>query len=158
VAIAGFARGEEGNMKVFAAMTRDVDVVSPGVSVRAAERMMTRAHIRHLPVVAGGRLVGILSDRDVLRWIREAEDRTCGEVMTAAPITCSGSTPVGRVAEMMLTHKIDSIPILDDDGALIGLVTSSDLLSLLVDRDQTQSLPFDYRLRMLDGDVIGAVA
>jgi acetoin utilization protein AcuB len=145
-------------MKAFAAMTRDVDVVSPGVSVKAAEKMMARAHIRHLPVVAGGKLVGILSDRDVLRSIGEGPDRTCGEAMTPAPITCSTGSGIGRVAEMMLKHKIDSVPVVDEAGALLGLVTSSDLLSLLVDRDQTQPLPFDYRLRLFDGDLIGAVA
>jgi CBS domain-containing protein len=145
-------------MKAYAAMTRDVDVVSPAVSVRTAERMMARAHIRHLPVVTGGQLVGILSDRDVLKSLGDGPDRTCGEVMTPAPLTCTGGAQVGRVAELMLKHKIDSIPIVDERGALIGLVTSSDLLSLLVDRDDVQPLPFDYRLRLVDGDVIDAVA
>jgi acetoin utilization protein AcuB len=145
-------------MKAFAVMTRDVDVVSPSVSVKAAERMMARAHIRHLPVVAGGQMVGILSDRDLLKCVGEQADRTCGEAMTPAPITCAPGTPVGRIAEMMLRHKIDSIPIVDEAGTLIGLVTSSDLLSLLVERDEVQPLPFDYRLRMLDGDVLAALA
>ena len=54
-------------MKSSSVMTRDVVVVSPAVTVAAAERMMERLRIRHLPVVVGGRLVGILSDRDLLR-------------------------------------------------------------------------------------------
>jgi acetoin utilization protein AcuB len=139
-------------MRAYSAMTRDVDVVSPAVSVRGAEKIMERRHVRHLPVVSGGRLVGILSDRDVLRSMSKEPDRTCGEAMTPAPITCSPSAQVARVAELMLTYKIDSVPVVDDTGALVGLVTSTDLLSLLVERDQAQVLPFDYRLRLLESD------
>jgi CBS domain-containing protein len=141
-------------------MTREVVVVSPSVTVAAASRMMERRHIRHLPVVTDGRVIGILSDRDILRSAAGGEpDTTCGVAMTPAPITCRTNTPVGRVAELMLTHKIDSIPVVDDVGALVGLVTSSDLLSLLVDRDQAQMLPFDFRLRLSDSDAaIEAIA
>ena len=52
-------------MKTSTVMTRDVVVVSPTVTAGIAARMMERRRIRHLPVVEGGRLVGILSDRDL---------------------------------------------------------------------------------------------
>jgi CBS domain-containing protein len=133
-------------MKASVVMTREIVVVSPSVTLQGAGRMMERKHIRHLPVVAGERLVGIVSDRDLLRHRGADATVTCGEVMTEAPITCSPRASVGRVAELMIELKIDSIPIVDDDR-LVGLVTSSDLLALLVERDQAQALPFDYRLR-----------
>jgi CBS domain-containing protein len=140
-------------MRVQAAMTREVHAVSPRVSLMAARGMMQRRHVRHLPVVTEGRLIGILSDRDLLRHAGDEDQSTsCTVAMTAAPITCRPTTPVGRVAELMLTHKIDSVPVVNDDEILVGLVTSSDLLTLLIDHAEAQMLPFDFRLRMTDFD------
>jgi CBS domain-containing protein len=136
-------------MKTTAVMTRNVAVVSPTVSVGGAAHMMERLKIRHLPVVEDRRLVGILSDRDLLKY---GGGVACGEAMTVALITCSPDSSVGRVAELMLEYKIDSIPIVSSSGALAGLVTSTDLLGLLVDREQAQILPFDFRLRMAQSD------
>ena len=138
-------------MRASVAMTREIVVVAPAVSVSAAARMMKRLHVRHLPVVVGGRLVGIVSDRDLLARRGEGAPATCGEAMTPAPITCPPDASVGRVAALMLEHTIDCVPIVVD-GALVGLVTSSDLLGLLVERDRAQGLPFDFRLRMSASD------
>jgi CBS domain-containing protein len=138
-------------MKTSIAMTRDIIVVSPVVSLKAAQRLMNRMNIRHLPVVEHGRLIGILSDRDLLKHRDEVDPRTCREVMTPAPVTCSPDTPVGRVAAMMIEHKIDSIPVVASDK-LVGLVTSTDLLELLVERDRAQAMPFDFRLRLSQSD------
>lgn len=140
-------------MRVQAAMTRDVQAVSPRVSLMAARGMMERRHIRHLPVVSDGRLIGILSDRDLLRHSADEDQTTsCAVAMTAAPISCRPTTPISRVAELMVAHKIDSVPVVNDEDILVGLVTSSDLLSLLIDHAEAQMLPFDFRLRMSDSD------
>jgi len=136
-------------MNTSAVMTRDVVVVSPTVSVGVAARLMQRVHVRHLPVVEERKLVGILSDRDLVKHVADA---TCGQAMTPAPVTCSQDASVGRVASLMLEHKIDSIPVVSVSGALIGLVTSTDLLGLLVDRAQAQVLPFEFKLRFADSD------
>jgi len=130
-------------MNTSAVMTRDVVVVSPTVSVAVAARLMQRVHVRHLPVVEARKLVGILSDRDL---VKQAADATCGQAMTPAPVTCSQDA--SRVASLMLEYKIDSIPIVSVSGTLIGLVTSTDLLGLLVDRAQAQVLPFEFKLRV----------
>lgn len=136
-------------MNTSAVMTRDVVVVGPTLSVGVAARLMHRAHVRHLPVVEARKLVGILSDRDLLK---HAADATCGQAMTPAPVTCSPDASVGRVASLMLEYKIDSIPVVSVSGTLIGLVTSTDLLGLLVDRAQAQVLPFQFKLRVADSD------
>lgn len=136
-------------MKTTAVMTRDVAVVSPTISVGGATHMMERLHIRHLPVVEGRRLVGILSDRDLLK---HGSGVACADAMTISPVTCSPDSSVGRVAQLMLEYKIDSIPIVSASGALMGLVTSTDLLGLLVDREQAQILPFDFRLRLAQSE------
>ena len=147
-------------MNTSAIMTRDVVVVSPTMPVGVAARLMQRGHIRHLPVIEARKLVGILSDRDL---VKHAAERTCGEAMTPAPVTCSQDASVGRVASLMLEYKIDSIPIVSVSGTLIGLVTSTDLLGLLVDRAQAQVLPFEFKLRVADSDghekeLYGAIA
>jgi CBS domain-containing protein len=140
-------------MKTAVVMTRDVVVVSPSVSVSAAHQLMTRLAVRHLPVVEAGRLVGVLSDRDVLRSEGPEPGKvTCAQAMTPAPITCRAEVSVGHVAQLMLEHKIDSVPVVDGHGKLIGLVTSSDLLLLLVEREQAQILPFDFRVRIAHTD------
>lgn len=136
-------------MNTSAIMARNVVVVSPTVSVGVAAHLMQRSGIRHLPVVEERKLVGILSDRDVMR---NAADTTCGDAMTPRPITCSQDASVGRVASLMLEHTIDSIPIVSVSGTLIGLVTSTDLLGLLVDRAQAQVLPFEFKLERADSD------
>lgn len=57
-----------------------------------------------------------------------------------------------RVASLMLEHKIDSIPIVEVSGRLVGLVTSTDLLGLLIDRAEAQMLPFDYAIQLAATD------
>ena len=140
-------------MKTSAVMTRGIVVVSPSVSAHAALMTMGRLTVRHVPVVENGRLVGIISDRDVLRRPVVTPPLTCREVMTPAPVTCLADTSVGQVVRFMLEHKIDCVPVVDVDQHLVGLVTSTDLLELLLERDATQVLPpFEFRLRLADTD------
>jgi CBS domain-containing protein len=139
-------------MRSGATMTRDVVVARPEFDVRAAVQIMERWKIRHLPVVKVGRLVGIISDRDLLPFQGTEAGLTTpiGQAMTPSPITCSISTTVSRVAQIMLDHKIDCVPVVDASETLVGLVTSSDLLRLLVDSAELEALPFHYRLRMTE--------
>ena len=70
-------------MKTAAVMTRNVVVVSPAVTVGAAAAMMQRLRIRHLPIVEGGHLAGIVSDRDLMRHddaddLRRGDDAVTG--------------------------------------------------------------------------------
>jgi CBS-domain-containing membrane protein len=60
------------------------------------------------------------------------------------------------VAQIMLEHKIDSLPVVDPSGTLVGLVTSSDLLQLLVESADVQALPFHYRLHLREEDGLAA--
>jgi len=148
-------------MRTAAAMTRDVVVVAPLLDLAEARKLMERCHIRHLPVVKDGRLVGILSDRDLLRYdglLLDNLEVPVSAAMTHAPITCLITTTVSRVAQMMLDHKIDSVPVVDPSGLLVGLVTSSDLLQLLVESADVQALPFHYRLSLREEDGMAAEA
>jgi acetoin utilization protein AcuB len=137
-------------------MTREVTVVPPELRLDVAHRIMQRQRIRHLPVVAGGELLGILSDRDVLLRAQLADDGavvvpaiSCGTVMTPAPATCEVDATVDQVVRVMTERKIDALPVVAPSGRLVGLVTSTDLLLLLLEPAEAQPLPFDYRLHEL---------
>ena len=113
---------------------------------------MQREQIRHLPVVQAGALLGILSDRDLLlRATRDAKGdlvfpKLCAvDAMTPHPMVCEPTTVVSELARIMVERKIDAVPVLSS-GKLIGLVTSTDLLSLLLDKEEATVLPFEFRL------------
>jgi CBS domain-containing protein len=136
-------------------MTRDVIIVPPELTLVTAWRILTREHIRHLPVVRAGALIGMLSDRDVLARGTLAKDGTLqlephllvDDAMTPTPIeTCETSTDVADLVRTMTAKKIDAIPVVKG-LRLVGLVTTSDLLTLLLDdHGKSEPLPFEYHL------------
>lgn len=137
-------------MKAKEIMTRDVICISPDASIREAYDLMRTASIRHLPVVAGTALLGVVSDRDILPFTRDGAvvaDRAIEEVMTEAPIVVSPKTTIARIAEHMLEYKIDCVPVVVGDR-LIGMVTSTDMLVLLLAplEPATTGLPFEFNL------------
>lgn len=137
-------------MKAKEVMTRDVVCIMPDASIREAHAIMRDLGVRHLPVVASGRCLGILSDRDILPFTERGEvvsDRIVEEVMTESPIVADKKASISDLAGLMLEYKIDSLPVVEL-GKLVGLVTSTDLLMLLHDSDATQTafVPFVYNL------------
>ena len=110
---------------------------------------MEQSRIRHLPVVAGGRLVGVLSDRDIGDAVGDTvplerrsvagggADRgpaspTAGEMLSKPPITIGPETSVAAAARIMAGGRIGALPIVQDDR-LMGMVTETDLLRAFVD-------------------------
>jgi acetoin utilization protein AcuB len=142
-----------------ATMTRDVIYVPPEVSLRHAWGILQRWRIRHLPVVSKGTLVGIISDRDALLYARRESDGSISvpetplaAVMTRELVTCARTTSIHEVARMMIENKIDSLLVVDPPETLVGLVTSTDLLALLVanPRDMQAPLPFRFDLHSIE--------
>ena len=134
-------------------MTRKVFVVTPDTSLPAAWELMSRERFRHLPVVSGGTLVGILSDRDILARATKEPDRIlvpdirAGDAATPWPYVCDPQTDVCDLVRMMIEKKIDAVPVVDEAKQLVGLVTSTDLLLLLIPRDEAKMpLPFVFDL------------
>jgi acetoin utilization protein AcuB len=139
-------------------------VIGPQFPLAAAWTIMNERRIRHLPVVLGGQLLGIVSDRDVLVRATMMPDGTVAAprdpvvlAMTPNPLTCAPDATVSGLARTMIERKIDAVPVVGRDGALVGLVTSSDLMALLLDDGSpARVLPFDFRVH--DGERLAAPA
>lgn len=144
-------------MRAAATMTRHVIVVPPTIPLPRAWALMQAHRIRHLPVVDSGRLVGIVSDRDLLLRGAPRPDGsalTFGDdvapvsaVMTSLVLRADVDAPVSFLASTMIDHKVDAIVITDGRDGVKGLVTSTDLLSLLTDGKDVIRLPFDFTVQ-----------
>jgi acetoin utilization protein AcuB len=115
-------------------MVTDLVTVSPTDTAREAYRLMRDRRFRHLPVLHGGRLVGILSDRDlrpVLLSPGLARARVA-ELMSEDLTIVSPDASVEDAASLLVVKKIGCLPVLDGDR-LVGIVTETDLLAVLVE-------------------------
>jgi CBS domain-containing protein len=119
-------------MKIADWMTTHVQVVHPRDSLADAEAKMAEGRFRRLPVVDdGGALIGILTDRN----LREHKGYLATTRVTAAmvenAITIDPDESIERAAELLLAHKIGGLPVVKN-GALVGIITESDLLAGLL--------------------------
>jgi len=137
-------RVDRGADTVSALLRKNFVSVGPEESLLDADRIMRLARIRHLPVVVAGRLVGVLSHRDVLDASIAGLEKCDGveralhlrgipiaEVMKRDPYTATESTTLGDAARRMLRLKIGCLPVIRqgrDGQERLGLVTESDLL------------------------------
>jgi acetoin utilization protein AcuB len=109
-------------------MTTPVQTVAPDETVAAVREVLRRRRIRQLPVVAAGRVIGIVTDRDVRGAAPGAA--TVDAVMTPNPATTTPATPVERAATIMRERKFGALPVVEGD-TLVGIVSESDLLAAL---------------------------
>ena len=131
-------------------MTADPVTVMPDDSLRLARDRMAEGNFRRLPVVQAGRLVGIVSYRDLRRAVnspfvlreRWYDDLILDQVkvwgaMTANPITVGADAPLAVAARLMRDHKIGGLPVVatehpQGEERLVGIVTETDLLQYLI--------------------------
>ena len=121
-------------------MAREVVTLAPGSTAGEALALCRERRIRHLPVVEEGRLVGIVSDRD-LRSATPAlgdpdrakalEEIRVGDVMAKDVVTAAPDDPIDWAANTMRERGINCLPVLERDE-LVGIVTSSDVMGSLV--------------------------
>ncbi len=118
-------------------MQRPVQTIVPDATLAAAYRLMQARAIRHLPVVDEGRLVGIITDRD-LRLATSAlhphpfpPDARVVSVMQRRVVTATPLDPVEEAARLMRMRRIGCLPVLDGDE-LVGIVTVTDLLEAML--------------------------
>ena len=124
-------------------MTRELTTLAHDATLLDAALLMRSSGFRHVPVVNGDKLVGVLSDRDVQRaapsifgkmtpeeYNRIFETTPLAKVMAKEPVTVTPATPVTEVVKMMYERKFGSVPVVEGEK-LVGIVTTTDLLGLL---------------------------
>ena len=113
-------------------MTGKVVTMSPHHSFSEAANLMNDRSFRHCVVVdTRGQIVGVLSDRDILRALARnpnARSKSLEQVMTHNPVTVRRHTPIGDAVGKLVSKRINCLPVVDDDGSVCGIVTSTDLL------------------------------
>jgi acetoin utilization protein AcuB len=126
-------------------MTKKVYTIGPDDYLTDAITLMKEKAVKHLPVVKGGKLKGIISDRDIKEYspskattldIYELHyllaKMSIKELMITKVITTGPGTPVEEAAMVMLDRNIDCLPVLDD-GSLVGIISDRDIFHALVD-------------------------
>ncbi|MFB6092824.1 MAG: CBS domain-containing protein [Haloquadratum sp.] len=123
-------------------MSSPVQTVSPDTLVEEAAQTMLDEEIGSLVVVEDGQLVGILTSTDFVQIVaeRQPKDRTpVSEYMSDTAVTTTAQVPIAQIAESMLDHGIHHVPVVDDDGAVIGMVTTTDLAAYVSDLHPAQA-------------------
>lgn len=127
-------------MKVAQCMTANPVTVAPEDTLHSALALMDELGVRHLPVVSAGRLVGILSDRDLLEHTgagilgpdagsRSELEFTVAKVMRVDPVTAAPDDFIVSAMTELSVHGIGCLPVVAD-GRLVGIVTETDFLRL----------------------------
>ena len=126
-------------MLVRSRMTSHVHTASPDTTLAEALGLTREHRIRHLPILESGRLVGIVTDRDLRlavppMWAEDQDaltqalhTRRVGDLMITEIVTARPDTPVEEAARLLYTHRVGCLPVLDD-GRLVGILTETDLL------------------------------
>jgi CBS-domain-containing membrane protein len=126
-------------------MTRDVVRLDENDNLLNLLASLKTLHFRHLPVTDDERLVGLLTERDLLALSgsdllphHEASDRVLLErfrvrdVMVRDVVTASPEMSIHAAGELLLQHRFGCLPVVDSKNALVGIVTSSDFVKLVV--------------------------
>ena len=124
-------------------MRRKIVTISASERLSTVEDIMTLGHVRHMPVVQSGRLLGVVSERDLLRASlstlagHEDEDRRAflhvveiAQVMSSPAIVIGPEASIEEAARIMAEEKIGCLPVVDQD-ILVGMLTETDVLRLV---------------------------
>jgi len=127
-------------MKAREWMTSDPKTVNDDDLLRTAVTLVVENRIRHLPVVRGDSLVGIISDRDLKRAMPSVvagatpeeyqafmEETSIEQMMTANPITCTPDEDLVDLVRQFCQHKVGAIPVVENER-VVGIVTQTDMM------------------------------
>lgn len=129
-------------------MTVDPVTVGPQDSLQKVVELFRRRDIRAVPVLEEGKLIGIVTDRDVRQVApayplfrdedeirRYTENLTVTAAMTADPMTIASNAPLVEAAKILETYRISSLPVVDNQK-LVGILSVTDLLRAFVEQNQ----------------------
>lgn len=127
-------------------MTKDVITITLDTSLPEAHQIMMNEEIRRLPIVdKNNKLLGIVTLGDVrgaqpspatslsiweLNYL--LSNLKIKEIMTPDPVTLNVDATIGEAARTMLEHRVSGLPVVDNAGALVGIITESDIFSMVV--------------------------
>jgi CBS domain-containing protein len=128
-------------------MTKEVVKLNLSDDLTKAEKLFKKHHIRHIPVVKGNKIVGMLSYTDLLRIsFADAVDDdemdidvtvynmfSVEQVMARNLVKVSPETTIREVAEILSTREFHALPVVEDE-LLVGIVTTTDLIKYLIDQ------------------------
>lgn len=136
------SKPSDANPNVGTIMTRKVVTVSMDASLREVREIFDHSGFHHLVVVDDSRVVGVVSDRDLLKNIspfvgklsERHQDaftlqRRVHQIMSRALVSCTPETTLARAGRLMLDHKVSCLPVLGDTGSCVGILSVRDLLS-----------------------------
>jgi len=130
----------------------NVVTVSPDDTVREADGLMEREGVSGAPVVDDGDTVlGIISGTDIRPYLEVGEDDAVREAMTDEVITATEDVDAREALELMYDHKIERVPVVDDDDRLVGLVTMQGILQ----RREHEEAARDEDGRLVAGVAVG---
>jgi CBS domain-containing protein len=123
---------------------RDRQVIScqDGTTVREAVAVLAAERIGALPVMAGGEVAGIFSERDLLRLVHQGGsdmlDRPVCDVMTAPAITITPDMPVLHALSLMTQRRVRHLPVVSE-GRMVGFVSIGDLVKARIDAIESEA-------------------
>ena len=149
-------------------MSKNVITVDVNDSMQGAARLIKEHNIRGLPVMENGKLVGVVTDRDLKR--ASASDATTlkihellyliseikvKEIMTKDPITIPLDYTIDEAAKVLLENKLSGAPVVDDKGQVVGVITQTDIFRVLVSLTgvQEKGIQFGFLLEDRPGSI-----
>lgn len=121
-------------MKVSDIMTSAAATDSAADSVSDAAAKMRQQQTGSLLITEGSRLLGIITERDVLRVVAEGKDPktvSIGDEMTSEPVTIDPDTSLKDAADLMFKHWFRHLPVVDASDSLVGIISTRDLLRIV---------------------------
>ena len=133
------------NEPIASIMTREVITLNLRDTLYSAEKRMKKNHIRHMPVVDGDKLIGLVSLSDLLRisfidaYSKEGTEDTpiynmlsIKDLMIRDPLTVTPSSTILEVSKLLASKEFHSLPVVED-GKLVGIITTTDLLHYFIE-------------------------
>ena len=136
-------------------MASAIQTIPPSATVFDAISMMAEKNIGALPVMQGGRLVGMLSERDYTRKVmlmgRTSRDTLVSEIMTQKPVTVGPENTVNDCMEIMTEERVRHLPVVEN-GELVGILSIGDLVKWIM---SAQTATIEHLTRYVFGEQVG---